>query len=160
MTAYRFKDSHRSGVRGEQTLDAAFSPRFEIQSATAEQQRQGIDRIYTDRETGESFTVEIKSDWTAVRTGRAFIETVSVDRENKPGWAYTSQADILLYFIPPMLLVYVFRLEKLRLHLPLWERVYPQRSIPNSGKHSDYFTKGLLVPLWELEEICESTVSL
>lgn len=160
MTSCRFRDTHRSGVRGETALDAAFSPRFEIHRATDEQQRQGIDRIYTDKETGESFTVEIKSDWTTAKTGRAFIETVSVDRDSKPGWAYTSQADMLLYFIPPMLLVYVIRLEDLRLHLSLWERVYPQRSIPNSHKSGDYFTRGLLVPLAELEKICQSTVSL
>lgn len=160
MTAYRFKDTHRSGVRGEVTLDAAFSPRFEIRRATDEQQRQGIDRLYRDRETGEEFTIEIKSDWTAAKTGRAFIETVSVDRENKPGWAYSSQADMLLYFIPPLLLVYAVRLEKLRPHMSLWERVYPQRSIPNSHQTGDYFTRGLLVPLAELENIAESVVSL
>jgi len=44
------------------------------------------------------YTVEYKT--VLPVTGNAFIETIPVDMSEKAGWAFTSQADMLLYFDP------------------------------------------------------------
>ena len=112
-------------------------------------QRAGIDRIYREWGNGKEILVEYKSDWKASRTGNVFVETVSVDTENKPGWAYASQADILIYFLPDDDLVYVMRMEDVRGHLEEWGRRYMKRTIPNRG----YGTVGLPVAQWEFEKL-------
>ena len=112
------------------------------------------DRHY--RRDGAHYTVEYKSGLQTARTGNVFLETISVDSVNKPGWAYTSQADYLAYYIPPDGLVYIIRFEVLRSQLPRWERRYPVRRIANEGYH----TQGLLVALREFEACAEAILSV
>jgi len=90
--------------------------------------------------------VEYKTDHTAARTGNAFIETISVDSEQKAGWAFTSQADVVLYYVPGRDQVYVLRTTAVRSRLPFWLQACEVRQVPNDGYH----THGLLVPLDEL----------
>ena len=113
--AYQFDAQHADGLAGEAFLDALFSRWYRIRPASAAQQRRGIDRWF--RTTTRRLAVEYKTDHTAARTGNAFVETVSVDTAHKPGWAYTSQADYLVYYIPPDGLVYVLRFAVLRREL-------------------------------------------
>lgn len=153
---YAFDEQLVVGATGEQRLDTAFGQWYDIAPATQAEQRQGIDRIYLRRKDGARFRVEYKTDHTAARTGNAFVETISVDTTNKPGWAYTSQADVLLYYIPGDELVYVWRLSKLRRHLERWQTTYATRRIPNKG----YATHGILVPLSEFERHAEQVISL
>ncbi len=89
--------------------------------------------------------IEYKTDFRAHETGHAFIETVSVDTEDKAGWAYTSQADYLVYYAPALKAIYVMPLDSLRALLPGWLEVYPSRQAQNKT----YATHGLLVPLEE-----------
>lgn len=152
---YSFDERLKAGQSGESVLDDVFKDRFVIVPATRDEQRLGIDRHFTNRETGVSFTVEYKTDWTASRTENAFVETVSVDSANKPGWAYSSQAYRLIYFVPgPPEIIYVMLMSIIREHLPRWIKTYPQRRIPNKG----YFTHGVLVPLIEFEECAELVI--
>jgi hypothetical protein len=153
---YQFAEQLAQGQTYEQQLDARFADRYIIQPATPQQQRQGIDRVYRPRSTPhEVLYVEYKADKTAARTGNAFVETVSVDTANKPGWAITSQADWLFYLVPGAAeVLYIIRMADLRAKLPLWERRYDSRRIPNQGYH----TVGLLVPLDEFERIAYAVV--
>ncbi len=145
------------GEEAERQLDAHFIERFEIETASREQQRQGIDRIFSRRATARLYTIEYKSDWTAGRTGNAFIETVSVDTMNIPGWAYSSTAQWLVYWVPPREQLYLIRLETLRRQLDGWiEQHGPEKAIPNDG----YYTLGVTVPLGELEQRCEKVETL
>src|SRR5690606_23251114 len=116
--AYQFDAQHADGLAGEAFLDALFSRWYRIRPASAAQQRRGIDRWF--RTATRRLAVEYKTDHTAARTGNAFVETVSVDTAHKPGWAYTSQADYLVYYIPPDGLVYVLRFAVLRRELARW----------------------------------------
>lgn len=134
------------GEQGEAFLDRHFSRWFRIIRATSDEQRQGIDRWFHALRRPHSFAVEYKTDWTAAQTGNAFIETISVDTRERDGWAYTSAADLLLYYVPGRARIYVLTLTALRFRLPFWQQQYPVREIPNSGYH----THGLLVPLDEL----------
>ena len=152
---YNFDTKLKQGERFEAELDTFFSSDYDIQPATRDQQRAGIDRVFTRRDSGNVCRVEYKSDLTASRTGNAFVETVSVDAKNKPGWAYTSQADYLMYYLPKDRLIYIIAFDALRKRLPAWGR-YPSRPIPNEG----YNTVGLLVPLTEFERIALEVVSL
>lgn len=148
---YDFQDKLREGQAGEQELDDFFSRWYIIDHATAEQQRQGIDRLYTVLGTRIQKTVEYKSDKTASKTGNAFVEVVSVENKRvcKLGWAHTSQAEILLYFLPDDGLIYILRMEDLRRKLARWIQRYKTRYIPNIG----YKSAGLIVPLREFERM-------
>lgn len=153
---YGFAEQLKAGQAHEHFLDEYSGRWFEITEATREQQRQGIDRIYTAKATGVVTTVEYKADTTASRTGNAFVETISVDTVMKPGWAYSSQADWLLYYLPVDGLIYFFEFAKFRQHLPRWVEQFPTRAIPNNG----YKTHGLLVPLEQFERYANKVVNL
>lgn len=153
---YQFATQLQQGQTYEAALDARFADRYIIQPATPAQQRQGIDRVYRPRsEPHQVLYVEYKADRTAVRTGNAFVETVSVDTANKQGWAYTSQADWLMYLVPGEAeVLYIIRMADLRRQLPRWQRQYESRRVPNDGYH----TVGLLVPLDEFERIAYAVI--
>jgi hypothetical protein len=148
---YQFAPKLAEGQTYEQQLDARFADRYIIQPATPQQQRQGIDRVYRPRNNPHQVLyIEYKADRTAVRTGNAFVEIVSVDTANKPGWAITSQADWLFYLVPGEAeALYIIRMADLRRSLPAWRTAYQTRRVPNDGYH----TVGLLVPLDEFERI-------
>ena len=152
---YDFKKQLAAGEQSEAMLDNFFAQWYSITPVGMAEQRQGIDRIFT-RTDGTTFPIEYKTDWTASKTGNAFVETVSVDTANKPGWAYSSKARYLIYYVPGDGLIYVIEFSKLRSHLRRWENQYQARSIPNQGYH----TKGLLVPLVEFEKIAKQVISI
>ena len=116
----------------------------------------GQEILIPQSDTGQRFRVEYKTDYKAAETGNAFVETVSVDTAGKAGWAYSSEADYLIYFIPGDGLIYIIALEVLRRELPRWVREYPLRTAQNEG----YATHGLLVPLDEFERSAEVVISV
>lgn len=153
---YDFRQQLHQGQAGEHRLDQFFSEWYDIAPVGMEQQRQGVDRMFKRKDNGTTYKVEYKTDKTASSTGNAFVETVSVDTANKPGWAYSSQSDYLVYFLPEDLLIYVIAFDRLRSHLPQWAKCHRTRRIPNKGYH----TVGLLVPLDEFEKIATQVISL
>ncbi len=147
---YNMADQLAKGETAETILDRHFAGRCIIQPATRAQQRQGIDRVFIHRQSGASYTVEYKTDWTAARTGNAFVETVSVDTKGIAGWVYTSQAEWLAYFIPAHSTIYLIAFTDLRARLPHWLATCKAAPpIPNRGYH----TLGILVPLAEFSNI-------
>jgi len=154
MNTYQFQPQLAQGEAGERKLDEYFGKWFTITLATRDEQRAGIDRIFTRGHN--RYQVEYKSDARAAQTGNAFVETIGVDTANKAGWAYTSQADWLLYYVPGPEIVYIIRFRALRNALPRWVATYPTRRIPNQGYH----THGLLVPLDEFERVAKRVDSL
>jgi hypothetical protein len=140
--AYDFDRQLAEGRSGEEFLDRFFSARgHAVRPASADEQRQGIDRVITAPD-GRVMKVEYKTDFIAARTGNAFIETISVDARARMGWALTAQCDYLIYYIPARV-IYVLPVRSLHWALPGWLRDYPQRQAPNHG----YATHGVLVPL-------------
>jgi hypothetical protein len=131
------------GELAEAHIDRFYAGIFHTTPATRAEQRTGIDRHYTHKETGKSHTIEIKTDWTATRTGNAFIETTSVDTMDIPGWAYSSQAEWLFYYLPDQNELCVITFAALRQQLPDWIDEYPERV----ARNATYHTKGILVPL-------------
>jgi hypothetical protein len=143
------------GQSYEQVLDKVFSSEYVIEAVTRVEQRQGIDRIFYSIDGGQ-VSVEYKADLKAARTGNAFIETVSVDTMSIPGWAYTSKADVLAYYIPALGLCHLIDFVDLRSHLKDWRTKY--RTIRTKPELNDgYRTHGLLVPLTELATLSFET---
>lgn len=153
---YDFKTKLAQGEKSEHWLDGFFAQWYIIVPADRTQQRQGIDRIFVRKIDSVVYKVEYKTDWTASKTGNAFVETVSVDTANKPGWAYSSQSDYLIYYLPGDMLIYVIPFSDLRQALPGWCAEFRSRRIPNDG----YYTVGLLVPLAEFERVATETISV
>jgi hypothetical protein len=146
MPVYHFDEQNLRGGKGEVFLDTFFIERGHyIQKATRGQQRLGIDRVFL--KDGGVVLVEYKTDLLAHRTGRVFIETISMDTSGKQGWVFTSHADLIVYFIPGLKLIIVVPPEKLREQVPRWEQAYPTRTASNE----DYSTHGILIPIDELE---------
>lgn len=152
---YDFKTQLAIGQKGEAFLDTFFAPDYQIAPVTMELQRQGIDRIFTSRHTRVSFSVEYKSDAKARKTHNAFVELTSVDKTDKAGWAHSSKATFLIYYVPGDELIYVVRFTTLRKSLPAWGLKYPLKPALNDG----YRTWGLLVPLHEFEQIADHVYS-
>ena len=146
---YQFQEQLHEGNEGEHRLDAFFAHWYAITPATMHQQRIGIDRVFTCYYFGQQFAVEYKTDKRASHTGNAFVETVSVSTTHKRGWAYTSQAEYLVYYVPGLNVVYIIPFAGLRTKLSHWLNRYATRAIPNAG----YVTEGVLVPLAELNRI-------
>jgi hypothetical protein len=155
MTTYDFQAQLDIGEAFERRLDEWFGVDFHITPATALEQRAGVDRHYVHKKDMREFHIEYKADLKASQTGNAFVETVSVDVDNKPGWAYTSKSDLLFYYLPQEDLVYIIKFPNLRRLLPTWKRRFPTRSV-KGGPH--YLTWGILVPLAEFERIAHRVV--
>lgn len=145
---YNFGEQLRKGEEGERVLDLALSTFGTIEKVAMVDQKRGIDRMVTAH-SGKRMAVEYKTDYSAGRTGNAFIETLSVSRTGKKGWAHTSEADVILYYVPlaagrkgkPK--VYVITPVKLRALLPAWSGKYRTVRCQNEEYHSE----GVLVPL-------------
>lgn len=146
MPVYHFDEQNVRGGKGEAFLDTFFAERGHyIQKATRGQQRLGIDRVFL--KDGGVVQVEYKTDLLAHRTGRVFIETISMDTNGKQGWVFTSRADVIVYFIPGLRMIVVVPPARLRGEVPRWEQTYPTRAAANE----EYSTHGILIPIEEFE---------
>jgi len=142
---YEFDKQLEDGENHEEELDNYYSKWYQISKISLTAQKAGIDRVWTNNKDGFRYSVEYKSDTTAARTGNAFIETVSVDTSNKPGWAYSSCSQILIYYIPPLKIAYRFKTLEIKYFVNEWKKKYRLQPILNKG----YKTIGILVPLSE-----------
>ncbi|HMN10867.1 MAG TPA: hypothetical protein PKD55_00930 [Bellilinea sp.] len=98
MTLYNFKDELRHGQDGEARLDKFFEGLgFAIQPANRDEERQGIDRWFTNGE-GDRRSVQYKTDFMSQDTGNLAAEIISVDRPLAAGWAFTTTAAWIAYY--------------------------------------------------------------
>jgi hypothetical protein len=170
VSVYDFDRQLRDGLKHEAALDAHFSQWYAITRLDQDDpavpeckrlarrglQLMGVDRIWERAATGERWTVEYKSDTKADATGNAFIETVSVDTQDRKGWAYTSIAQLIVYYVPQQGRVLVINVPALRIALRAWPARYPVKYAENR----DYKTHGLLVPLRDLAPLCIADLSI
>lgn len=111
------------------------------------------------RKDDEHFLVEYKSGIQTFYTGNVFLETVSVDTQNKPGWVYTCKADVILYAALLNNRILVFQPNKLRFVIEELKSFYPEVSTKNN-QNEGYNTHGVIIPLAEAEKIAYSIVYL
>jgi hypothetical protein len=147
---YSMSNQMEKGEKGEKELDEYYSQWFYSRPVSMNAQRSGIDRAWTSKNTKHRYSVEYKSDDRAATSGNVFIETVSVDKNDKPGWAYSSCAQLLIYYIPPLKKAIRYSMLTLKFHVEDWVNTYPEHKIPNDG----YYTVGTVVPIEEFEKYC------
>jgi DNA-binding transcriptional ArsR family regulator len=124
--AYQFAAQLAQGETYEEQIDAFFRAKgAQISKVDRTTQRRGIDRVWYDPTDDRTWTVEYKADSLAGQTGNAFVEIISVDTEKRPGWAYSSQASLLIYLVTDPQTIYVISMARLRRCLPPLERRLP-----------------------------------
>lgn len=167
MAQHQFAKSYAQGKSGERFLDWYFNKFYVITQATRQQEREGFDRIFKSRHAKNGFEyiakkpveamrVEYKTDYRAAETGNAFIETESVNTTGKRGWLYTSQAHLLVYFIPPLFRIYCCPMKNLAEAALVWQVKYAQSNADNIT----YLTRGLLIPIDEFAKVSVRTMQL
>lgn len=138
-----FKDKLDEGEKYERELDRYYSKWFKIESVNLATQKMGIDRIFINKSDDTRWTIEYKSDTKASTTGNAFVETISVNTTKKPGWAYSSCAQLLLYYLPLDGKVIRLTMYAVKNLITEWIKKYPVKPSQNE----DYQTLGICVPL-------------
>lgn len=152
-----FQQQLARGEAGERTLDAYFGQRYQIRKATMAEQRRGIDRFFINPANGQQWSLDYKTDTRAAQTGNVFIETKTYPDREQSGWAYTSEAGWLFYYLPDAFVVYAVSFSYLRTKvLPLWLARYPVRS----AKNKTYTTYGLIVPVADFARCASKTFDL
>ena len=148
MPSEQFYTSNNQASIDNNKLDNFFSQWYTIVEMPRDIDKIGIDRIWIDKDTGIRYSVEYKSDRTAANTNNAFVETISVDRDNKPGWAYTCSAQFIAYYVPPLNKVWLMSTIAIKNQVDEWKKMYPIKSCPNKDKSGNgYTTYGVTVPL-------------
>lgn len=150
---YSFRRQKAAGRQGEHALDRYWrSKGVGVEHAPPTLQRRGIDRILTAA-GGDRMAVEYKTDRTAASSGRAFVELTVAER---PGWAQTSEAGLLCYYVPGKKVAYLIRMRRLRERMEDWAKRCERRTVHNHR----YQAVGLLVPLAELATISTSILHI
>ena len=146
--AHDFKEKLAQGLAAERAIAdylgrAGLDISIALHKGDAVEERANGDYVLTIGSV--EYGVEMKYDVTAARTGNIFVETISVDRSGKPGWALTCGAALLLYYIPPgpksVGVMLVFSPAKLREALP---QICLYRSVP--ARNKGYSGWGHIVP--------------
>lgn len=157
--AYAFQDQLNHGQRYELALDRYFGQFYDIEPASMNLQRMGVDRIFKTPGTTVQEFWEYKADMSAHRTGNSFIETVSVDKGGSVvshGWAIKTIAHRLVYYITEARLAYVLDPVQVRAKLPVWEARYKSMHCQNKG----YRSHGILVPLHNFRGIAQQIIQI
>ena len=154
-------DQFKNGKDVEAWLDKYFSLRgWEIAQTSPYEERvlHLGDRRF--RKDGQAYLIEYKSGIQTFYTRNIFLETISVDSNQTPGWVYTCRADFIMYAALLNNKILVFRPEKLRQQMERLKVRYPEvatRHHQNDG----YNTHGLLVPFEYAEaRLAEKVIAL
>ena len=147
-----------SGKKVEAFLDDYFQKHgFDIEILTADQERRqhlGDRRFSKDN---QDFYVEYKSGIQTFFTGNIFLETISVDATNAPGWVYTCRADYIMYATLLNKKILVFVPDHLRQAIDYLSQHF--KTVKTSHAQNDgYNTHGIIVPLIYAEKHLASNV--
>lgn len=154
-------DQFKHGMDVEAWLDTYFTQLgYEVHRTTPHQERvecKGDRRLL--RNNTEHW-IEYKSGIQTFYTGNIFLETISVDTANVPGWVYTCQADAIVYAALLNHKLLFFRPPHLREHIDALKTRF--RTVKTSkGQNIGYNTHGVIVPLNYAErELCYRVTEL
>lgn len=148
---YDFVEQLERGQHWEGVLDEYFGRWYNIREATRDEQRKGIDRWFHPGDAdGPMWAVEYKADDKTSKTGNVFVETMSIVERNKPGWAWKSEADMLVYLAIPDTL-YIVPMGDVRKRIPEWRLEHGTRRVKNKA----WTTVGIPVPEEDFAKICK-----
>lgn len=160
MKVHKFNESIQVGNEGEAILDDFFKEKFVIEEVDLQVQKMGIDRVFTHRKDDTVCTVEYKTDHREGDTGNCFIETWSNKQAKKRGWAYTSQAQWLYYFLPSSNEVCVIEMLQVKMLVNEWIRKYKVTQCVNKSGEGFYNTSGVLVPSSIFKDNCLEVIKI
>ena len=147
----------QEGEAAAQVLDKHFRQRWHVVPVPQELQCREIDRILIQRDNcARRLLVEYKADSTASRTGNAFIEIESCFSTGvKRGWAESSCADFIVYFLPLDRQAMVIPTRLLRAALAGWRQTYQTKVVSSydTTTGQQWQTSGLIVPLPVVRQI-------
>jgi len=144
---HKWRERLSQGFWGERVLDHYYEQKFSV-NGDPMYQMYGFDRVFEDT-SGLQFSVEYKTDFRTAESGNIFFETLSVVTEKKSerGWAYTSKAQLLKYFVPQTGKIYTFRMTDVKEWISRWQRTYHVMEVLNEG----YRSFGVVVPIKHLD---------
>lgn len=147
---YEFHKQLSVGKRGEGELDRYLRSTPEVWELHhfPALEKMGIDRIAL-LHTGERISLEYKTDLIAGNTNNIFVETMSNKEKGVSGWAETSLAQLLLYYIPTKGLLLHVEMLKVRRMLATWEKEFGRKVVKNTS----WTGEGMLVPLDRFSKI-------
>lgn len=161
VKSFTQKEQFKRGSDVAQWLDLFLERlNFSVTPTSYEEERKlflGDRKIVSPR--GEVYYVEYKSGIQTYYTGNVFLETASVDTENKPGWVYTCQADFILYAALLNGKILVFRPPCLREVIEELRAQFPERKTSH-GQNKGYCTHGILVPLEVAEGLAHRVLNV
>jgi hypothetical protein len=96
MSHYEFEKQLNFGLAGEWVMDRYHEPYYYVEDGSEADDRRGIDKWY--HRDGKRYGVQIKTDGLAQKYGNIIFETISVDTYDKPGWAFTSECDVMIFY--------------------------------------------------------------
>ncbi|MFA5377849.1 MAG: hypothetical protein WC455_19015 [Dehalococcoidia bacterium] len=141
------KPQFKQGMEVEAFLDTFFQYRgWQIVRTTSHEERVLClgDRRFTKEDN--TYLVEYKSGIQTAFTGNIFLETISVDTQNKPGWVYTCKADYIFYAALLNGKILIFVPSDLRARIEALKRSF--KVVKTSHAQNDgYNTHGVIVPL-------------
>ena len=158
MMALKDSPQFIRGKKVEFFLDDFFEARgWQIEATSAHEERVLClgDRRFS--RNGSTWLVEYKSGLQTEFTGNVFLETISVDTENKAGWVYTCRADAILYAALGNHKILVFSPPRLRAEIVGLKARFREVKTSNQ-QNRGYDTHGVIVPLEYAEEYLASQI--
>ena len=155
------KTQFRQGKDVETWLDGYFTALgWRVEQTTPHEERVlciGDRRFSRDRRV---LTIEYKSGIQTGATGNIFLETVSVDTKQVPGWVYTCQADYIFYAALLNDVILIFKPANLRAVIDALKAQF--REVATSHQQNDgYNTHGVIVPLeYAKEHLADKVIQL
>ena len=143
--AFTDKDQFKHGKNIEAILDQYFTRKgWQIVEMTQREERVLCigDRWF--KKADSTYKIEYKSGIQTFHTGNVFLETISVDTENKPGWVYTSRADWIIYATILNGTLLVFKPDTLREKIEGLKATF--REVSTKEQNEGYKTHGVIVP--------------
>jgi hypothetical protein len=145
MKTHDFNESVKIGDSVEKIFDNYFKTKYKISDVSMETQFQGIDRVYQLGE--QTYRIEYKGDTVTQTSGNCFIETMSNIETKRLGWALTSQADFIFYYLFGLSTALCFTPTALRTNLKSWLNQLRSVEVKNKRGSGFYYTRGVLVPM-------------
>ena len=146
---HEFNDSLKNGHAGEWVINRYHAKYYIVREATMKEQYQGIDAVYTSKQSGTVYKIEIKTDFMTAKTDNIAIELVSNTSTGKGGWAVTSQSDYIIYYLWDLWIVFYFNTKELAELVPHLKTSYPIKPAQNNG----YQSMNILVPVMDAKSI-------